>query len=189
MARTRSFDESDVLAGAVHAFREHGYAGVSIKQLEQSTGLTSGSLYNAYEDKNGLFLAALAHYVDDFVAPRLAAHAGPGASLDDLRGYFLALLRPPLSDGFGCLVTNSAIEFGARPSSVSELVGKSLDLLEAGLRSVLAREIPRDAVDVAVMRLMLMAQGILVFLRCGRDMRAVEATIRAEFDHLKSMRR
>jgi TetR/AcrR family transcriptional regulator, transcriptional repressor for nem operon len=53
MGRKRSFDETKVLESAMHAFRRHGYAGISIKQLEEATGLSSGSLYNAYRGLRG----------------------------------------------------------------------------------------------------------------------------------------
>ena len=60
MGRPRQYDEETVLAGAMHAFRERGYAGASIKDLEQATGLTAGSIYHGYRDKAGLFAAAFA---------------------------------------------------------------------------------------------------------------------------------
>ena len=54
MGRSREFDESAVLTGAMHAFRRKGYAAVSIKDLEEATGLKGGSIYNSYGDKGGL---------------------------------------------------------------------------------------------------------------------------------------
>ena len=43
MVRNRSFREEEVLSAAMEAFRRNGYGGVSIKDLERATGLTSGS--------------------------------------------------------------------------------------------------------------------------------------------------
>lgn len=188
MGRNRSFDEQDVLDRAMHAFRRHGYAGLSIKRLEEETGLTSGSIYNAYGDKDGLYRAALAHYVDGFVAGRIEAHAGPAATLDDLEGLFLSLFRAPMTDGHGCLVTNSAVEFGAARSSAAEGVGRALDLVATGMRAVLAREIGPDRAAIEADRLLLLYQGILVLSRAGRLGAGFEDVVRAEFDMLRQAR-
>ena len=59
MGRTRTFDQAAVLTGAMMAFREHGFAGASIRDLERATGLSAGSLYNAFGDKEGLYISAL----------------------------------------------------------------------------------------------------------------------------------
>lgn len=184
MARTRSFDEAEVLCGAMHAFRRDGFAGISIKQLEQVTGLTSGSLYNAYGDKEGLYRAALAHYVEGFVAERIKAYSGPEATLDDLEAYFLSLLREPLADGFGCLITNAAVEFGSPPSIASEGVGRGLEVLRSNIHAVLAREIGPDRADLAADHLMLLSQGILVFARAGHAGANIEGVVRSAFRSL-----
>lgn len=188
MGRSRSFDEAEVLARAMHAFRRHGYAGLSIKRLEEETGLTSGSIYNAYGDKDGLFRAAMAFYVDGFVAGRVAAHAGPVATLDDLEELFLSLFREPMTDGYGCLVTNSLVEFGSAHSPATEGVARALGLVSSGVRGVLAREIGPERGEAEAARLLLAYYGILVFSRAGRLDSAFEDAVRAQFDALRQMR-
>lgn len=192
MGRNRSFDDDDVLDRAMHAFRRHGYAGLSIKRLEEETGLSSGSLYNAYGDKAGLYRAAMASYIDGFVAGRIRAHAGPVAGLDDLEELFLSLFREPLADGHGCLVTNALLEFGGAGSSsdpdVAADVDRALDLVVSGMRSVLCREIGRERAGVEADRLFLLYQGILVLSRAGRLEKGFERAVRAQFDMLRRTR-
>ena len=188
MARARSFDEQEVLTGAMHAFRRHGYSGLSIKRLEEETGLTSGSIYNAYGDKEGLFRAAMAFYVDGFVAGRIATHAGPVATLDDLEQLFLSLFREPMTDGGGCLVTNSLVEFGCEHSSAAGGVERALGLVSSGVRGVLAREIGPERAETEAARLLLTYYGILVFSRAGRLEGVFEDAVRAGFDTLRRMR-
>lgn len=189
MARTRSFNEIEVLEAAMHAFRRDGYARVSIKQLERATGLTSGSLYNAYGDKDGLFRAAMARYVNGFVVERLRAHTGPHATLDDLEAYFRALLHEPLNDGFGCLVTNTAVEFGSSASIADEWISRALEAIAQGIRSVLERELGPAQAKPATNHLMLLSQGILVLVRGGRMSAAdMESVVCLEFDNLRERR-
>jgi TetR/AcrR family transcriptional regulator, transcriptional repressor for nem operon len=46
MSRPKTYDEEKLLRAAMQTFRERGYGGTSIKDLEQATGLRSGSLYH-----------------------------------------------------------------------------------------------------------------------------------------------
>lgn len=188
MGRNRSFDETQVLESAMHAFRRHGYAGISIKQLEEATGLSSGSLYNAYGDKEGLFRAAMAFYVDGYVAGRIEAHAGPVATLEDLEQLFLTLFREPMTDGNGCLVVNSTMEFGTQGSPAEEAMARSFDLVTAGIHGVLRREIEPERSAAEADKLLLLYHGILVFSRAGRFDEGFEDAVRSQFDILRQSR-
>jgi AcrR family transcriptional regulator len=185
MTRTRAFDEEVILTGAMLAFRQHGLAGVSVRDLERATGISAGSLYNAYGNKDGLYRAAFAHYFRIIIEPRLASTG----TLDDLERLFLGLFELPMADGHGCLVTNAAIEFGPAPSVAADFVARGLDVLEVAISAVLRREIGDEAAGLATLRLVLFYQGILVLSRAGRRTDALVPVIRAEFDQLRSMRR
>jgi AcrR family transcriptional regulator len=187
MARPRAFNEEAVLTGAMHCFRAVGFQNASIKVLEAATGLTSGSLYNTYGDKEGLFRAALKHYLKAVVLPRLADFADARSGLDDLERLYLSIFELPYADGRGCLVTNSAVEFGATLSIASEGVTIGLDAVEAGIRSVMARSLPAEHVDASTMRLVLIYQGLLVLSRAGRAGPEVSAAISDEFRRLRSL--
>jgi TetR/AcrR family transcriptional regulator, transcriptional repressor for nem operon len=188
MARPRSFDEETVLTAAMHAFRRHGYARTSVSVLEEATGLRASSLYNAYGDKAGLYRRALEHYLASFVGPRLTAHAGPDSTLEDLEGLFLTLLVPPYDDGQGCLVTNSATEFGSAPSIASAGVRAGVDAVRRHAEDVLRRELGPSAAPTAAARLVLLYQGFLVLGRAGLLDDSHVAAVRAEFAELRERR-
>lgn len=59
MARSRSFDEHQVLTQCGEAFRRQGYDATSVDDLVAATGLKRGSLYQAFGSKQGVFLAVL----------------------------------------------------------------------------------------------------------------------------------
>lgn len=187
MARPRAFDEDKVLDAAMHCFRAIGFRNASIRDLERATGLTSGSLYNAYGDKDGLFRAAFDRYLRIVVLPRMQAFAGAGKTLDDLEQLYLSLFEMPYADGFGCLVVNSAVEFGSAPSVASDGVTLGLDTVEGAIRSVLSRELPAGSAEANTNRLMLIYQGLLVASRAGRADAAVAAAISEEFRHLRTL--
>ena len=60
--RPREFDMDAALDAALRVFSERGYHAASISELTEAMGLASGSIYKAFKDKRGIFLAAFAHY-------------------------------------------------------------------------------------------------------------------------------
>ncbi|MES0169049.1 TetR/AcrR family transcriptional regulator [Mesorhizobium sp. M0027] len=188
MTRPRLFDEATVLGDAMNAFRRAGFAGISIKDLSDATGLTSGSIYNAFGDKEGLYRAAFGHYIDAVIRHRIETYIGEASDLDGLEQFFLSLLLPaPESGDLGCLLTNAAVEFGAQPSVASEGLAEGFAVLEAAIRQVVERQIGGGQVDLHVVRLLLLYQGILVLIRAGRDCAACPAVIRSEFEQLRKL--
>ena len=57
--RPRSFDPAEVLGAASERFRTRGYAGTSLDDLVDATGLQRPSLYAAFGDKRAIYLATL----------------------------------------------------------------------------------------------------------------------------------
>lgn len=187
MGRTRTFDRDAVLGSAMNLFRQRGYRDVSIGDLERATGLVSGSIYNAFGDKAGLFRAALDFYVHVFVAGRLATFAGNTAKLEDLEQLLLSVLEEPMADGFGCLVNNSIIEFGQAGGIAAEGITASLDLVRSGISGVLARELP-DATPADTMHVLLLYHGSLTLSRSGTAFAEMADAVRAEFTTLRQRR-
>lgn len=193
MPRTKSYDEDTVLCAAMEAFRVHGYGAVSIKQLEDSTGLKAGSIYNSFKDKAGLFEAALSHYNLKVVQGRIDTYLMPSQGLKGLRALFMSLLREPDGGRHGCLLTNTAIEFGGDSRGREHAPGRrqlqaGLDLLRHAFERVLqqalaASELALDAdVATAALKLLALYQGVLVLVRSGvAEDRGIKRLIDAEF--------
>jgi AcrR family transcriptional regulator len=62
--RPRGFDPADALKAASERFRTHGFAGTSLDDLVDATGLARPSLYAAFGDKRAIYLAALDRTID-----------------------------------------------------------------------------------------------------------------------------
>lgn len=191
VVRSRSFDEAEVLAGAMHAFRRKGYFGVSIPELETATGLSAGSIYNSFKDKRGIFLAAFERYLQAVLERRIAEFAGPERQLSGLRQLFLSLLREPDGGTFGCLITNSAIEFGADRGIAESTFLKGFAILERLFRERLAAAKSSGGLRAGVnpkaeaAKLLALYQGTLVLIRGGYDQKMIRLAINSEFDNLE----
>lgn len=191
VVRSRSFDEAEVLAGAMHAFRRKGYFGVSIPELETATGLSAGSIYNSFKDKRGIFLAAFERYLQAVLDRRIAEFARPERQLSGLRQLFLSLLREPDGGTFGCLITNSAIEFGADRGIAESTFLKGFAILERLFRERLAGAKSSGGLRAGVnpkaeaAKLLALYQGTLVLIRGGYDQKMIRLAINSEFDNLE----
>jgi AcrR family transcriptional regulator len=175
----------------MHAFRHKGYQAVSIRDLEDATGLKAGSIYNSFGDKAGLFDAAFAHYNRMVLAGRIDRFAPAQAALVGLRALFVSLLYEPDGEAFGCLITNEAVELGgaAPPHRCVEeglhlLTRTFADRLDSAERAGDLRA--GVAPQSAAVKLLALYQGVLVLIRAGHDKAPLERLINDEFDELES---
>jgi len=138
MARPITFNRDEVLGRATEVFWEHGYCDTSVSQLVEATRLKPGSLYAAFESKEGLFLAALDRYAQQSCR-RLRALLAEAP--DPLRG--VEQLFEQLADSGrrearrGCLLVNSVLEVGRLNPTVQARARAHLAEIEAILRGAL----------------------------------------------------
>ena len=69
MARPREFDPEKALKGATDIFWRQGYKATNLPDLLAAMGLTRGSFYKAFRDKESVYLQALDHYDRSVVTP------------------------------------------------------------------------------------------------------------------------
>jgi len=195
MPRNIEFDSDTVMRGAMGEFRRHGFAGTSIKSLERATGLSSGSLYNSYGGKDDIFARALDHYNNVVVQKRIEEHLLANEPVEGIRLLFLSLLDEP--EGSGCLLTNSAIEFGAGESIAKPGVEAGLDMLETAFQAAIDRLLKANGAKpgsllarqhtYSAIRLLALYQGILVLVRFGRPVDQLRNLINNEINQLTGM--
>lgn len=141
MARPRSFDPAQTLSTAMMVFWERGYFNTSIDDLVAATGVSRYGLYDVYENKHGLFLAALDHYHATVFRALLAPLEQAGASVGEIRQYFdVVLSYAGKADGgrLGCLMCNSASEVALFDQAVADRVKRFRDVAGKAFRRALA---------------------------------------------------
>ncbi|MGF6905172.1 TetR/AcrR family transcriptional regulator [Paraburkholderia sp. GAS348] len=67
MAGVRQFDEDSAFEQALDIFWAKGFRVTSMLDLARSTGVQRGSLYNAYGDKEEIFLRVFERYAERFI--------------------------------------------------------------------------------------------------------------------------
>src|SRR3982074_187864 len=83
MVGARQFDEQEVIAIALDVFWRKGLHDATMQDLAAATGVQRGSLYNAYGDKETIFLRAFDQYAEEFLetARRTLAEGDPASRL------------------------------------------------------------------------------------------------------------
>ena len=182
--RPREFDVGETLDRAVRVFCERGFHATSIGDLTEATGLASGSLYKAFKDKRGLYVAALTHYKDTRDAELRAALAPARTGFERVHAALRHYAESSHGERgrLGCLVINSAAELATFDAELGRWVAGSLrrneTLLSGLLREGIADGSVPPHVDPAVTgRLLLcLIQGMRVVGKTGgsrRDMLAL----------------
>jgi len=140
MARIREFDPNDALDKAMKVFWRQGYANTSIEDLVSATGVNRYGLYDEFESKRGLFLAALDHYQSAVAGMLFGIVEQPGASLTEIRTFFAKLVELSSTEmgKLGCLMANCASEVAPHDQSAANKVEKFWLRLQLGFRNALS---------------------------------------------------
>jgi len=131
MVGARQFDEREVIALALDVFWRKGLHDATMQDLATATGVQRGSLYNAYGDKEAIFLRAFDQYAGQFL--EAAGHAlAQGDAAARLRNFFDMIIAnmtggsPPR----GCLTTRTALDVPISSAAVRQRVQGLLSGLE-----------------------------------------------------------
>jgi AcrR family transcriptional regulator len=181
------WDLDAVLAAAGEVFHHKGFEATSMRDLEEATGLRTGSVYAAFGSKDGLFAAALGWYRSQVVEARVRHHLDESTDpRAGIRSLFTSTFEGRPHPDPGCMVTNSAIESPLLDDSARVLIGGSLDVIREGFTGACRRVVGADgaaaevpAVADVAEQLLALYQGLLVMVRFGLEPRALRSVVDA----------
>ena len=133
MARPVQFDRDTILDKAMQTFWEQGYCATSVATLVETTDLKPGSLYAAFESKQGLFLATLDRYGARSVE-KLRAHLSEAESpLEAIDAYFdrLADDIEKQRGKTSCFLVNTVLELSRRDSQIRKRINRHFGNIES----------------------------------------------------------
>lgn len=133
MARTKDFDETEVLDKAICLFWHKGYNGTSMQDLVDGLGISRSSLYDTYGDKHSLFIKALERY-QEMGAKRMYEIVNKAASAREAISQLLELITADLVNDKqhkGCFVVNAEVEVAPHDVDVSNIICKNEQMIES----------------------------------------------------------
>lgn len=149
MARTKEFDETEVLDKALDLFWRRGYEATSIRDLNAELGISSSSLYATFGDKHAIYTCALTHYRTIELAQFRAQLAATAPALVILRQFYENLIETLLAgdERSGSFALNAAVELGTRDTAVAEQLRAHLDDLSELLADFIHTGQSRGEID------------------------------------------
>lgn len=138
-----------IVERAAEVFNVRGYAGTSIADILAATGLEKGGLYNHFESKDELALAAFDHALAALRARHREARAGivgPRGTLAAFLETFRAVALHPATKG-GCPLLNTAVEATDGHPALRKRVRAAFAAMLDDLRTTIERAIACGELD------------------------------------------
>ena len=152
MGRKKNYDRDTLIEKAMELFRDNGYAGTSIQMLVQELGVNRYSLFAEFGNKQKLFEDALERYNKEVVERNFSPLESPTAGVEEIRAllaFYSSASKGPAS-GRGCLLCNTAVEFGPKDPGGAGVVQKYFERLSKAFYKALNKAFSRGELKNSV---------------------------------------
>lgn len=192
MGRKKNYERDVLIAKATELFRDHGYAGTSTQMLVEELGVNRYSLYAEFGSKQALFDAALALYDAQVIERNFGPLEAPRAGVAEIRAlleFFGAAETSPAA-GRGCLLCNTAVEFGPDDPSGAGFVARYFDRLAGAFHAALENGRCQGDIDTSVgvkeeaRFFTACVLGMFVMLRADAPSEVIESAAQVAMGHL-----
>ena len=141
MARTKDFDEKEVLEKAIQIFWHKGYNGTSMQDLVDGLGISRSSLYDTYTDKHTLFVKALESYQNSGSSKVEKIVNTPGPAKETVKKLLEFVADELLGDKDqkGCFMVNAEVEVAPHDAEINNLVCKNDQQMEDAFYQVIKK--------------------------------------------------
>jgi TetR/AcrR family transcriptional repressor of nem operon len=141
MARTKDFDENEVLTKAIQIFWHKGYNGTSMQDLVDGLGISRSSLYDTFTDKHTLFVKALESYRNSGAAKIQTLIAQAGSAKEAVQKLLEYTTKDLLDDGQqkGCFMVNANVELATHDTEVNKLLCQNDQQMEDAFLQVIQK--------------------------------------------------
>ncbi len=196
MGRKKTYDRDVLIEKSMEMFRDHGFAGTSTQMLVEGLEVNRYSIYAEFGDKQTLFDAALERYDEKVIGRSFGPLEAPGAGIAEVHALleFYALANESPAWGRGCLLCNTAVEFGPDDPSGAGFVQRYLERLSKAFHAALDNAHrsgdlrtsvdPREEADFFTASVL----GLFVMLRAKAPAAAIESAARVAINHLQALR-
>lgn len=182
MARPRQFERSEALDKAMLVFWQKGYEATFLDDLTEAMGINRPSLYNAFGDKETLFMEALGRYRELYSGKLLRSlERAPTVRAGFARIFADFVEEATETCCRGCMIVNSTVEGCAVGEPVAAFVRETDEASKAAFAAALRDaqhkgELPPDKNPEALAIYLYSAiQGLQVRAKAGDDRESLEA--------------
>lgn len=193
MARTKRFDEEEVLNNAMLFFWHKGYNGTSPQEILDELGLSRSSLYDTYGDKKSLFISALKRYRNTVTAQIIQILETSENIPETLKMLFQRAKNECFTgeDKRGCFMVNSKVELAPHDEEVAAIVKENREALENAFTAAIKRgqemgQLSKENPPRSLARfIMNNLWGLTVHSKSGADKKVFDDIIRITMSVIK----
>ena len=137
--RPREFSVDEILDKAIVYFRRFGYHSASISRLEEHTGITAGSIYKAFKNKQHFYQLAFDRYVQNRHSDLQRRLTVCENARDKLQAFLMhyADVSHGQQGNDGCMVVMSAVELSSSSDDIKINIKRILLALQTQLVKIL----------------------------------------------------
>lgn len=138
MARTKSFNETEVLEKALQLFWSRGYSATSIQNLVDHLGINRASIYDTWGDKHNLYLESLKLYRKQNSGTFLELVRSDKPARQLIADFLsLAIKDEGASHQNGCFLLNSTTEMANLDQAIGQLTFDNRDTVTKVLTAII----------------------------------------------------
>ena len=132
-----------IIVKAAPVFNQRGFAGCSMHDLMEATGLEKGGLYRHFASKEELAVEAFQYSLQQALVARTSGAEHLQGAIPRLRHIVHAFVQVPSPIAGGCPLMNAAVEMETNSKAVSVLAKKGVGLWKAELCRIIEEGIRR----------------------------------------------
>ena len=185
-----------IIEAAAPIFNQRGYAGCSMNDVMEATGLEKGGLYRHFESKEELAAAAFDYAWETVTEPRRRGLKDCATSLEKLLLLVRNFVEPPSRAlPGGCPLLNTAIENDDGNPVLREKARGALDEWRSVIAEIVSegqwrRELRKDVDPVAVATIVISSlEGAIMFSRLEKTREALFTVGKHLEGYLRSLSR
>ncbi len=139
MTRKKLYDEKMVLEKAMYSFWEHGYRGVTTRDLATAMGINQFSVYASFENKETLFVKSLEYYFENmFVKQTLQPLRDGKLTLENLQQFLQQFIDTSETDyPHGCFICNTMIEDSNVSNDADQIIKRYTKIMNAAFQTII----------------------------------------------------
>jgi TetR/AcrR family transcriptional regulator, transcriptional repressor for nem operon len=178
-------------------FNQKGYAGTSLNDISEATGLTRGGIYGNFENKDEVALAAFEHNYNQLFTTIRSRIKEKAKAHEKLQVYLNAYRHPELQAvlQYGCPILNTATEADDTHPALKKKAAAAIENWHRGIETIIKegqqrRELKKsaNAKEFASAFIALIEGGIMLVKVTGKDSH-IEAALRHAKEMIQAIRR
>lgn len=145
--RYKEFNKNRVLEKCILLFWNKGFGGCSIKQIVETTGVNRFSLYNEFENKEGILYASLNLYHKRHLDKKLKGNNQTNDLPQDLLNFFSGFLLDEEEHPPGCYIVHIATELADHDKKIKVILNHYTEELKENFLNTINKHHPKNPMN------------------------------------------